>query len=298
MANLTKKQLLQMLKRHEYVRSHVASAVGVDEATIRRWVKKHDIDVQNEKNKHFGRVIQRDKTSKIKQRTTSKPMDGGNILIIGDTHEPFTHPDYFDHCRRVRDKYKCDTIVHIGDEVDNHALSYHEKADGAVSASTEYHQAYESLHTKWFKEFPVCYVCIGNHTSLMFRKAQTHGIPSLYLKSYQEIWQAPPGWVWDKSFEINGVRFVHGTGKSGKTAHELWAADNRQSTVIGHCHSHAGIKYLASYNSLIYGMNVGCGVDIDTYAMVYGEKYSKRPTLACGVVTENGKVGIIEPLEM
>ncbi len=54
-----------------------------------------------------------------------------NVLIIGDTHEPFCHPLYRNFCLEVANKFQCSEVVHIGDEVDNHAISYHEsKPDG------------------------------------------------------------------------------------------------------------------------------------------------------------------------
>jgi len=77
----------------------------------------------------------------------------GTILIIGDTHEPFCHPRYLDFCKRQRDKYKPKHIVHIGDEVDNHAISYHEHNPEGYSPKDEADLAEERLH-KWYKEFP------------------------------------------------------------------------------------------------------------------------------------------------
>ena len=55
-------------------------------------------------------------------------------------------------------------------------------------------------------------------------------------------------------------------------------------TVIGHVHSSAGVQYLASKRDLIFGMNVGCGIDIKSYAMAYGKNFANRPVLGCGVV--------------
>ena len=49
-----------------------------------------------------------------------------NVLVIGDTHEPFCHPKYRDFCYEVGNKFQCAEVVHIGDEVDGHAISYHE----------------------------------------------------------------------------------------------------------------------------------------------------------------------------
>ena len=301
MAKLTRQETVRLLRQHRFVKSHAASSMNVDEASIRRLCKKYDIDCQAEQRKLKDMVIKEVKKKakvRFKAKKARKPLDGGNILIIGDTHEPFCHPGYFDFIRGIRDEYKCSTFVHIGDEVDNHALSFHDHNPEGYSAGDEHTIAYEALHDKWFREFPDMYVCIGNHSALPYRKAMTHGIPESFMKTYQEIWDAPAGWIWDKHFEINGIRFQHGTGKSGMYAHAAWANANRQSTVIGHTHAHAGIKWLASYNSLIFGMNVGCGIDIESYAMVYGDKYANRPTLGCGIITHDGGRAQFIPMEI
>jgi predicted phosphodiesterase len=45
------------------------------------------------------------------------------VLVIGDTHFPAVHKNYFSFIKRVRDKYKCTEIIHIGDVVDHHCIS-------------------------------------------------------------------------------------------------------------------------------------------------------------------------------
>jgi hypothetical protein len=48
---------------------------------------------------------------------------------------------------------------------------------------------------------------------------------------------------------------------------------------------------------MIFGLNVGCGIDIDSYAMEYGRPFSKRPTLGCGVVI-GGQAGLFVPMPL
>ena len=205
------------------------------------------------------------------------------VMIIGDTHIPFVHPNYLKFCCNVRDKYNPDIIVHIGDLIDNHAISYHEHDPDGYSAGGEIIKARKELK-KWIKEFPKMLICRGNHDILPARKAKTMGIPRVMLKEHNEIWDLPDTWEWQEYFEIDDVRYVHGSGKAGKYMHVLWAQENRQSTVSGHGHSSAGVEYMASHNSLIFGMGVGCGIDIKKYAFEYGKDYARRPILGCGIV--------------
>lgn len=218
------------------------------------------------------------------------------VLIIGDRHSPFTHKRYFDFCRQTRDEFQCDTIVDIGDGIDNHAINYHDHNPDGQSAGDELKKARDD-HQKWFKEFPNVKACMGNHDELVYRKAMTHGLSTEYFKKFNQILKAPRGWIYNFSWEIDHVRYQHGTGGHGENLHKLLAAKNRQSTVIGHVHSHGGVAYLASSKDLIFGLNVGCGIDINAYAMNYGRDFAVRPTLGCGVVL-NGRQAFFVPMDL
>jgi hypothetical protein len=220
-----------------------------------------------------------------------------NALVIGDTHEPYCHKDYRNFCYEVANFYKCDRIFHIGDEVDNHAISYHETDPDLHSAGLEADMAYEAMQN-WFKTFPIVDVCIGNHTALNLRKGQTAGLPKRFLKTYNQIWDAPASWKWDWQHFFGDVVLEHGTGSSGPNGAINRARDNRRPTVIGHIHSYGGVQYLASEWDLLYGLNVGCGIDINSPAFAYGRNFKKRPTLGCGVLLDGGRVGIFVPMDL
>ena len=99
-------------------------------------------------------------------------------------------------------------------------------------------------------------------------------------------------------WEIDNVLYVHGTGSSGQSGARTRAIANRQSTVIGHSHSFGGVAYMASRNDIIFGMNVGCGIDVDHMAFSYGKNFPKKPTLGCGVVLDGGKTAIFVPMNL
>jgi len=48
-----------------------------------------------------------------------------------------SHPGYLDFCLRVQERFGCSDVIHIGDEVDNHAISYHEHDPDGLSAGSE-----------------------------------------------------------------------------------------------------------------------------------------------------------------
>lgn len=220
--------------------------------------------------------------------------DPDNVLVIGDPHEPFTKEGYLEFCRKIQQEYDCGTVIHIGDAVDNHAVSYHEKDPEGMSAGDEFNLAIERMK-RWYYTFPNVKVCIGNHDALPFRKAFSAGLPKTWLKTYQELLQSPPTWEWDFVHQVNGVIYQHGTGLSGEMAAINAARENRQSTVIGHLHTVMNTRFLASYKDLIFGVTVGCGIDHEKYAFAYGKQNTRKPVVACAVILD-GKLPINIPM--
>ena len=239
----------------------------------------------------------RPRLNERENRLVSDFRNGKNVGIIGDTHEPFCLEGYREFCYEVFNRFGCSEIIHIGDECDNHALSYHETSTEAFDVLREAEMAQEAMN-KWYQTFPKVKVCVGNHSALPFRKATSIGIPKRFLKTYEEIWNAPKGWEWKLQWEIDGVLYEHGTGSSGISGARNRAIANRQSTVVGHSHSFGGVSYMASRNDIIFGMNVGCGIDTTSYAMAYGKQFPKKPTIGCGIVLDRGKVAIFIPMDL
>lgn len=207
------------------------------------------------------------------------------VLAIGDLHAPFVRRGYLEHCLSVYRDLALDTVVLLGDEADNHAISYHDKNPDGYSAGVELSKAKKVLQ-KWMRAFPVAKVCISNHGSLFYRKAFTHGLPVSALRSYAELWGAPEEWRWETRHVIDGVQYIHGTGFSGPTGALNAAKRSRQSTVIGHIHAHAGITWTASSKDILFGMNVGCGIDHRAYAFDYGRDMPDKPIVGCGFVID------------
>jgi predicted phosphodiesterase len=219
-----------------------------------------------------------------------------SVLVIGDTHFPFVKEGYLEFCLEIQKRVKCKTVVHIGDLCDNHAISYHEHDPNGRSPIDEMVEADKHLK-KWFRAFPSLFLCKANH-DMVDRKARTVGLPDRVFQSFRDIWKLPKGWRNEFSFEIDGVRYQHGTGYSGDNAHIKAAYNNRQSTVIGHTHSTGAVTYIANEKDCIFGMNVGCGIERHSYAMDYGRDFKKKPIISCGVVTDRGRFAQVFPMPL
>lgn len=215
------------------------------------------------------------------------------VGIVGDIHLPFTHPKYLRFCQDTFNAWGVRKVHFIGDIVDNHAISASWDHDpNGFSARDEYEAAKKEL-AKWLKVFPRATVSIGNHDARHFRTANKVGINNDFLKGYREVWGTPK-WDWAYSHAYDGVLYEHGSGTSGKDAAINRAIQKRRSLVMGHVHTYAGVKWHTNEFSRIFGMNVGCGIDIDAYAFAYGKDFPVRPVLGCGVVVD--EVGYFIPM--
>ena len=217
------------------------------------------------------------------------------IGIVGDLHLPFSHPNYQRFCIDTFEKWNVSKIHFIGDIADQHATSNWTANVNGWSAGHEFNEAVKDVQS-WYKLFPAASVSIGNHDERIQRKAFAAGLPDRYLKRYRNTWQ-PPRWRWELQHTFDGVQYLHGTGSSGRDAAYTRARDTRQSLVMGHIHSFPGVKYHANDSSLIFGLNVGCGIDATSYAANYQRQYATRPVLGCGVVLD-GHAAFFVPMDL
>lgn len=211
------------------------------------------------------------------------------VLVIADTQAPFIHQDYLRFLKAVQKKFKTTITVHVGDLIDHHALGDWDHDPDGFSAGDELKEAIKKLQP-YYKAFPNMKVCKGNHDERIFRRAMKYGIPRAYLREYREFLLAPKGWKWQDRVEIDNVIYKHGLGYSGVNGAINAAKDELKSCVIGHLHADAGVLFWANSQVLLFGMNVGSGIDKDSYAFEYGKHMRKKPILSCGVVVDGNPV--------
>ena len=208
------------------------------------------------------------------------------ILVISDTHCPYHHPDLIPFLKAIKKKYKPDRVIHIGDEVDSHAISFHDSDPDLYSAGDEHQASLPTIH-QMEKLFPKMDLMDSNHGSLVYRRQKASGLPRAAMKSYNEFLQVGPGWVWHDDLLItmsNGqqVYFCH-----GKSANVLKVAQQYGCpTVQGHYHSSCSIQYWGNPNNLNWGMQVGCLIDAKSLAFEYCKTQKSRPIISCGIIID------------
>lgn len=206
-----------------------------------------------------------------------------SLLVISDLHAPFEHPDTIKFLGALKVKYKFDTVVCIGDEVDNHAISFHDSDPDLSSAGDELKAAINHLRPI-YKMFPNVTVIESNHGSLVYRKALANGLPKAVFKSYNEILEAPKGWKWEfdtkVSTSLGPVYFCHGkSGAAGRLASQYG-----MSCVQGHFHEKAQITYISTPEKLMFDAHTGCLADDKSMALGYNKVNAKRPIVSVLII--------------
>tara|TARA_R100001594_G_C4029131_1_gene260890 strand:- start:146 stop:811 length:666 start_codon:yes stop_codon:yes gene_type:complete len=214
-----------------------------------------------------------------------RSVDSNNILVIGDLHEPFCLDKYLDFCIEKYFEFQCDEVVFIGDIIDNHYASYHETDADGMGGADELELAIKRI-ARWRDAFPIATVIIGNHDRMVSRKAKTSAIPSKWIKSYKEVLEVPD-WNFVERYEKNGVQYIHGEGGTARTK----CRADMMNTVQGHLHTQAYTEHYVGKNFRVFGTQVGCGIDHDSYAMAYA-KYGKKPAVGCAIICNSGNLPI------
>ena len=202
--------------------------------------------------------------------------DERRILIIGDIHAPFTLGEYLEFCKDTYAAYNCNQTIFIGDIIDNHYPSYHEVDPNGMGGGEELELAIEQIQM-WYKAFPKADVTIGNHDRMIMRKAFSSAIPKEWIKSYNEVLGVD--WNWVDRIVYDNVQYIHGEAGTARTKYRA----DLMSTVQGHLHTQAYTEWYVGANFKVFGMQVGCGIDHDSYAMAYAKR-GKKPAIGCGVV--------------
>jgi hypothetical protein len=206
-----------------------------------------------------------------------------SILIISDTHIPYHHPDLIPFLTKIKKEYKPDKIVHIGDEIDKHAMSFHDSDPDLPSAGDELKQSLPIIK-ELEKLFPDMDLLDSNHGSLVYRRALKYGIPKAYLRNYNEFLEVGKRWKWHDDLTLKTpsgpVYFCH-----GKVADVLKLAQSMgMSCVQGHYHSSFNIKYYGNSLGLYFGLQVGCLINKDSLAFRYNKTQRARPIIGLGMI--------------
>lgn len=208
------------------------------------------------------------------------------ILLISDMHAPFQHPDTIKFLEALKNKYTPTRVICLGDEIDQHNMSFHDSDPNLPGPADELLMAIAALQPV-YKLFPEMDVLDSNHGSMLYRKGKHHGIARKFLREYGEVIDAPKGWKWHHELIIdlpsgNKCFFHHGLSKDVMKIVMLRGL----CVVQGHYHTEFCIGYIGNPAHLLWGMNIGCLIDKQSLAFAYDNANVGRPVIGTGGIID------------
>jgi len=222
------------------------------------------------------------------------PKDNSRILLISDLHVPYHHKDAIAFLQHLKDKYNPTRVICLGDELDKHALSYHDSDPDLPSAGDELKKALPTIN-ELFSLFPDMDVIESNHGSLVWRKTKTHGIPRHYIKSYNDVLGVDQGWKWHFDLTIQLPNGQYCYFHHGKTTDVTKLSQQMgMNAVQGHYHEKFKAEYWGNPTGLYWGLQAGCLIDDSSYAFAYNNVNIKRPVMGTALIVDSQPV--LEPM--
>lgn len=208
------------------------------------------------------------------------------VLVIGDLHCPYWHPDTIAFLKAIKQKYNPDRVIQIGDELDYHAISFHEHNPDLLSPGDELKTAIQKLKPL-YEMFPSMDLIESNHGSLVYRKGLFHGLPRHVFKSYKEVIEAPKNWHWhfDLTIKLSNGNYCY--FHHAKSSDVLATSQSMgMSAVQGHLHEKMSIQYWANPLGLFFAAQTGCLINDKSLAMNYNKTNLKRPLIGSLIIID------------
>ena len=207
------------------------------------------------------------------------------ILVISDCHFPFAHKSWHGFLTKLKAKYKPDTIINIGDEMDFHSINVSHTIDPDLPSPKDELELGKKDIQKLHTLFPKMTLLESNHGSMVLRRAMAKGMTKSFIKSYNQILEVGKGWEWKEKHFIQTdkgrILFGHQFSPDIKKA----VASFSMSVVQGHYHTISECVMVGNDFHLNFGLTVGCLIDKEALSMRYMRLNLKKPILSCGLIT-------------
>ena len=218
---------------------------------------------------------------------------GRSVLIIGDLHIPFNHPDTWKWLAAIKKKYlnKKSIIISIGDEVDGHTISFHnDEIDLPFSPSSELQESINIIHMKGglHELFPKLTILDSNHGSLVFRRSKVNKIPLHYLKKLKDVYGTRK-WSWHDEVYLKtrkgDIYVCH--GRSSSSGNLVGSLGVIYGTVQGPFHGKHSITWYNGGSKNRFCAYTGCLIDEKNLAFNYGRLSVAKPILGSLLIQDD-----------
>ena len=214
--------------------------------------------------------------------------------IISDTHFPGNVDGALDFVLETGEKWGVKQWIHIGDMFDHHYISRHPTEPEALNPIQE-HMAAKLEVQRWVKAIPNLFICKNSHDAIPLRQAKTMGMPELFLRPLNEVYELPDTWVWNYSYMLFDRTIVeHGMGSNGMYGAKNTAKNLGSSYIQGHTHAHGAVFDLPRPTGDCQAMNVGCLMDVQKYNAKYGQNYKTPVSLGMGIALADDEMYFVK----
>ena len=217
-------------------------------------------------------------------------MNTKSIMILSDTHFPYSKKEYFKWIKKLKDKIKPTLVIHIGDLIDANSISQHIHSPELHNIKYELELAKKNI--KQLRKIFPCEMKImwGNHDIRIQKLAEKSAIPNSFLKDINEILDIDPKWKWTWHDKLivdlpNNTKmfFTH----HFKTNVLSSAKELGLSLCVGHMHTKASLEYWSSPTALNFALCVGSSIEPKHEAFKYGKNFIKRPIISVGSINNS-----------
>ena len=217
----------------------------------------------------------------------SRRYENNRILVYGDLHLPFHDKRSFDFLAQLKDEYKPDRVIDLGDTADSYNFSRYPKTPDSMSVSEEIKKLRKCVGTL-ASIFPKVDIMKSNHCERLYSKATVAGIPREFIKPYREVLEAPDTWKWHRDLTLTvdktreKIYFCHERGSDVmRLAKSLGI-----STVMGHCHSGFGIQYFANPLRTMFAAQCASLISDRGAPFAYNKAHFYRPLKGAIVIID------------
>ena len=207
------------------------------------------------------------------------------ILVLGDSHHPDADFDVLEQARVFAKEHKVNLTISTGDMLDQKAWSRFPKGPEDDSPQLEWEKSVKSA-LKMSKMFPNMIILNSNHDRRYIKKAAEAGLPKVMVRTLDELIPVK-GWQWHlgpNPLVIDNTAFMHGDELSGSVAAKVSTLG--MNVVQGHTHK-AELKYVCTFDKRLFGLDVGCTVDVNGRSFDYAASSLTKVWVGFGYI-ENG----------
>lgn len=214
--------------------------------------------------------------------------------MFGDLHAPYHHKDALKFLAAVKEKYQPTAVFSMGDELDNHAMSFW-PTDITLANATDELKMGRAVMKQVAALFPTLRCVDSNHTSRLYRAGKQAGIPKELLVAYDvALGVQDYNWTWER--EIRFKRKGHYTVLIHNGGTNILNTSRRHgcSVVAAHHHTFQSLSYWTAPNGKrAYAIQLGSLINHKSPAFNYSVGQVAKPLLGCAVII-NGKPKLIE----